>query len=349
MLPDMKKRIGLIGCGKIAQVRHIPELAECPSAEIAGYYNPTRSRAEQMSEKYGGKVYGSIDEMLSDPSVDAVVVSLANVAHAEVSIKAMEAGKDVMCEKPMATTLEECEAMVAASGRTGRLLMIAQNQRFAMAHAQARRLVEEGAIGKVLTFRTAFGHSGPENWSIRPGKDTWFFSKDKAAMGVMADLGIHKTDLIQYLLGSRIVGVSALLTTLDKTGPDNLPIAVDDNAICIYRMESGCVGTMTASWTYYGQEDNSTILYGTEGILRIYDDPEKPLQLIHKDGTSEVIGTERIQTNDNQTRSGIIEAFVDALLTGDAKGLRGADVLPAMKAVFAAIESSRTGKYVGIL
>ena len=344
----MKKGIGIIGCGKIAQIRHIPELAAHPQARLTGYYNPTRSRAEQMARQYGGKVYPDIASLLADPEVDAVVISLANSAHASVTIQALEAGKDVLCEKPMATTLEECEAMLDAARRTGRLLLIAQNQRLTRAHREARRMVAEGELGKILTFRTTFGHSGPENWSINPGKGTWFFSKEKAAMGVMADLGIHKTDLIQYLLGRRITGVSALLSTLDKTGPDDRPIEVDDNALCLFRMEGGIVGTMTASWTYYGQEDNSTILYGTKGILRIYDDPQYALQWIEADGTVRNIDAEPIQTNDNQTFSGIADAFLEALETRDGGTLSAESVLPAMKAVFAAIRSSEQGRFIEI-
>lgn len=152
------KRIGIIGCGKIAQVRHIPELNANPDAQIVGYYNPTHSRAEKMAAKYGGKVYDSIDELLADESIDAVVISLANVAHAEASIQALQSGKAVLCEKPMATTLEECEAMVAASVKANKPLMIAQNQRLTKAHELARQLVAEGRIGRVVSFRTTFGH-----------------------------------------------------------------------------------------------------------------------------------------------------------------------------------------------
>ena len=78
--------------------------------------------------------------------------------------------------------------------------MIDQNQRLAKAHIEAKKMIEEGVIGDVLTFRTTFGHGGPETWSVDPGKNTWFFDSKKAVMGAMADLGIHKTDLIQYLL-----------------------------------------------------------------------------------------------------------------------------------------------------
>lgn len=342
------KNIGIIGCGKIAQVRHIPELAANPDARIIGYYNPTQSRAEQMAAQYGGKVYPTLADLLADPEIDAVVMSLANQAHAEVTIQALKAGKDVLCEKPMATTIEECEAMVAAAEEAGKVLMIAQNQRLAKAHEKAKQLIEEGAIGKVLTFRTTFGHGGPETWSINPGKGTWFFNKEKAAMGAMADLGIHKTDLIQYLLGEQVVKVSAEITTLDKTGENGELIEVDDNAICIFTMESGIIGTMTASWTYYGAEDNSTILYGTKGIMRIYDNPAYAIQLIAADGTCTNMDVEQIQTNDNQTKSGMTDLFVETLEKNLEVAISGKEVLAAMRAIFAAIKSSEQGCAVEI-
>lgn len=342
------RNIGIIGCGKIAQVRHIPELAANPDARIIGYYNPTQSRAEQMAAQYGGKVYPALADLLADPEIDAVVMSLANQAHAEVTIQALKAGKDVLCEKPMATTIEECEAMVAAAEEAGKVLMIAQNQRLAKAHEKAKLLIEEGAIGKVLTFRTTFGHGGPETWSINPGKGTWFFNKEKAAMGAMADLGIHKTDLIQYLLGEQVVKVSAEITTLDKTGENGELIEVDDNAICIFTMESGIIGTMTASWTYYGQEDNSTILYGTKGIMRIYDNPAYAIQLIAADGSCTNLDVEQIQTNDNQTKSGMTDLFVETLEKNLEVAISGKEVLAAMRAIFAAIKSSEQGCAVEI-
>ena len=85
----------------------------------------------------------------------------------------------------------------------------------------------------------------------------------------MADLGIHKTDLVQFLIGSRVDEVFSVVSTLDKRNADGTFVEVDDNAVCIYKMENGVVGTITVSWTLYGKEDNSTILYGTEGCMRI--------------------------------------------------------------------------------
>ena len=344
----MSVKIGIIGCGKIAQVRHIPEYLANPNAEVYGFYDINPDRAKELAKKYNGKAYPTWEAMLSDPEITAVSVCAANHVHGEITVAALWAGKHVLCEKPMAISLEECEAMVKAAEASGKYLMIGQNQRLAGAHVKAKELIARGEIGRVLTFRTTFGHSGPESWSIDPGRNVWFFDKSKAAMGVMADLGIHKTDLIQYLLGSRIVKVQAMLTTLDKKDAAGNPIGVDDNAICIYQMENGVTGTMTASWTYYGAEDNTTVIYGTKGELRLYDDPVHSLRQINADGTRIDYCLDRIQTNDNQTASGVIDQFIACLTEGKEPEISGKNVLHAMKAVFAAIESSDRGRLVEI-
>ena len=296
-------KIGILGCGKIAQVRHIPEYAANPDCQLVGFYNPTKSRAEDMAAKYGGLVYDTAEELLANPEIDAVSVCAANYAHAELAIQAMKAGKHVLCEKPMAITLSDCEEMVRVSEETGKFLMIGQNQRLTRAHMLAKQLLADGLIGRVITFRTSFGHGGPETWAIKPGKDTWFFDKSKAAMGAMADLGIHKTDLIQFLLGQKVVRSTARLATLDKRGADEQLIGVDDNAICIFEM--------------------------ADGPLQTYD-------------------VEQIQTNDNQTKSGVIDLWVDCLKNNRAPEISGESALYAMRAVFASIESSQTGKTVEI-
>lgn len=344
----MTVNIGIIGCGKIAQVRHIPEYAENPHCRLKGFFDLNLERAGELAKKYGGKAYASIDELLADSEIDAVSVATSNNTHAEITVKALEAGKHVLCEKPMAVTIEECEAMVEASQRTGKFLMIGQNQRLAKAHEVAREMIEKGVIGRVVTFRTAFGHGGPETWSVDPGKNTWFFDKKRAVMGAMADLGIHKTDLITYLIGQSVIRTTARLVTLDKRGSDGELIGVDDNAICIYEMNGGAMGTMTASWTYYGAEDNSTVIYGTKGILRIYDDPAHSLVHITESGETVNYDVDQIQTNDNQTKSGVIDLWVDCLVNNREPEISGKSVLKAMRAVFASIKSSETNSVVEI-
>ena len=341
-------KVGVIGCGKIAQVRHIPEYAENRQVELAAYYDLNIDRARKIAQKYGGKVYSSVAEFLADPTIDAVSVCTANTSHAEISIAALKAGKHVLCEKPMATTLEDCEAMVKTAKETGKFLMVGQNQRLARAHVKAKELIQEGLIGEIVSFRTTFGHGGPETWSIDPGKNVWFFDKNKAALGVMADLGIHKTDLIHFITGQTVVETTARLVTLDKHDASGNLIGVDDNAFCIYRLSGGAVGTMTASWTHYGAEDNSTVFYGTKGIMRIYDDPEFSIKVTTREGDKILYQTDRIQTNDNQTKSGIIDAFVQSLVEDREPEISGAEVLKTMRVIFASIESSNKGCTVAI-
>ena len=193
-------RIGIIGCGKIAQVRHLPEYAANPHVELAGYYDLNTQRAQELAAQYGGKVYKSYFDLLNDPSIDAVSICVENRSHAEITTYALYAGKHVLCEKPMAVTLAECESMVAAAERNGKHLMIGHNMRFDPVHRKAKELLDGGIIGDIITFRTTMGNAGPENWSMEAGS-TWFFDKQKAAMGALSDLGIHKVDLLQYLTG----------------------------------------------------------------------------------------------------------------------------------------------------
>ena len=162
----------------------------------------------------------------------------------------------------------------------------------------------------------------------------------------MADLGIHKTDLIQYLTGQRVSAVTAYMGTLDKKDSEGNPIGVDDNAICIYEMDGGAEGKMPASWTHYGPEDNSTVLYGTKGIMYIYTDPEYAVVIEYKDGTREQWNLDQIQTNDSQTSSGVIDLWMESLVQHCPPEISGEEALSAMRAVFAALESAGTGSRV---
>lgn len=338
--------VGVLGCGKIAQVRHLPEYAANPQVKLATVYDIDEQRAKEMAQRYGCRWTTDMEEIIRDPHVDAVSICIPNHLHAEATIAALENGKHVLCEKPMAMTLPECEKMVDAAEKSGKYLMIGMNQRLTATHMRARQLIRDGAIGRPLTFRTTFGHGGPETWTVERG-NIWFFDKTKATMGTLSDLGIHKTDLIQFLLDTRITEVTASVTTLDKRGADGALIGVDDNAICIYGMENGVVGTMTASWTYYAAEDNSTVIYGTGGEMRLYDGTHS-LVIRRRDGSSICEDADAIQTNDNQTKSGVIDAFVAGIENPALRQMTGREALNAMRAVLAAVESQETGRRIRI-
>jgi len=340
-------KIGVIGCGKIAQVRHLPEYADNHDCKIVAVFDMNTERAKEMADKYGAKAYASYEELLEQKEIDAVSICVANNAHCEITVNALKAGKNVLCEKPMATTMEECELMVKTAKETEKFLMIGHNQRLAKAHAAARKLIENGEIGRIITFKTNFGHGGPETWTIDTNVN-WFFDKKLATFGAIADLGIHKTDLIQFLTGQNVEEVTAYVGTLDKKDKKGDLICVDDNTICIYKMSGGTVGTMSVSWTYYGSEDNSTVLYGTKGIMYVYDDDKYSIVVERKTGEKIFYELDRIQTNDNQTKSGVIDLWVNCLKTNTPPEISGEDALNSMKAIFGAMQSAREGKTIKI-
>ena len=343
-------KIGIIGCGKITEVRHAPEYAENPNCQLVAFFDVVPERAKALAEQYGGTAYDSIEALLAS-DVDAVSVCVANAYHAQTSIQALKAGKHVLCEKPMATTPEDCEAMVAAAKAAGKFLMIGQNQRLAKAHVKAREIIESGEMGKVITFETHFAHPGPEGWT--GVRDSWFFDKKVASFGVMADLGVHKTDLIHYLTGKKIVRTSAVLATLNKTFSDGRPITVDDNAYAIYTMEDGVVGTMHVSWTNYGNENNSTKMYMEGGVLRMYDDPKYSLIVEKRDGEVipyelDLLTSNKEQTTGGRTSTGVIDAFVESIITNTPPAISGESAMHAMKVVFANEQSAQLGKAVDV-
>ena len=133
--------IGIIGCGKIAQVRHIPEYAAHPEAKLVGFYDINQQRAAELAAKYGGRAYATVEELLAEPEIQAVSICAANFAHAELTIAALNAGKHVLCEKPMATNLADCEAMVQAADANGKFLMIGHNQRLLPTHRRAHEIL----------------------------------------------------------------------------------------------------------------------------------------------------------------------------------------------------------------
>lgn len=330
----MKKlRVGIIGCGSITEKRHAPEYAGNPNVEIAAFYDINKKRAELMAEMFGGKAVDDYMEILNDPNIDAVSDCTPNDMHCVISTTAMKCRKHVLCEKPMAKTLEQAEEIVKVQKETGKIFMMDHNQRFTEAHKRVREIVESGEMGKVITFRTTFGHGGPESWTESKSKNTWFFKKDRCEYGAVGDLGVHKLDLVRFLIGDEFAGISGMGGILHKTFENGEPIEVYDNTVCLLRMKSGVIGTGAFSWTYYGQEDNSTILYLEKGIIRIYDDPKYQIKIIYEDGSVSELEVEAIQTNDNQTKTGVIDAFVETILEDKESPVPAEEGLASIKVV----------------
>jgi predicted dehydrogenase len=330
-----KIKVAVIGCGSIAKYRHIPEYAANPNVELTAFCDFDRQLADKFAEEYGARSYIDYNELLKNEDVDAVSVCTQNVDHAKVSIASANAGKHVLCEKPIATSIEEATAMIKAAANSGVYLMIGHNQRLMPPHVKAKEILQEGRLGRILTFRTTFGHGGPEAWSVQ-GKNTWFFKKEQAFVGAMGDLGIHKTDLIRWLFDDEVAEVGAFVDTLDKD------CDVDDNASCILRMKNGAIGTMAASWTNYKGEDNSTTIYCENGVLEIKDRADVQVVVRLRNGTVEQYKVGAIATNDEggQVSSGVIDEFISSIKTNKPPSISGEEGMKSLNVVLSALESA---------
>ncbi|WP_270179865.1 Gfo/Idh/MocA family protein [Alkalihalobacillus sp. CinArs1] len=337
-------KIGVIGCGSIAKHRHLPEYAANKNVQIVAVCDIVKSRADEIASLYGATSYENVEDVLQIEEIDAISVCTPNYLHAPISIAALKAGKHVLCEKPMATSKEDAELMIETAREHGKQLMIAHNQRFVPSHSKAKELLASGELGKVYSFRTAFGHPGPEGWSV-DGKESWFFEKEKAFIGAMGDLGVHKTDLIRYVLGEEIVEVGSFVETSAKDFA-----TVDDNAVCILKSESGIVGTLAASWAYTASEDNSTIIYAEKAILRLEDDPVNSLVVQYQTGDVVKYELGGIQTNESggQTSSQVIDRFVDSIVSDKESPVSGDEGMKSLQVVLAALESNETKKIINL-
>lgn len=342
----MNLSIGIIGAGSIARYRHLPETAMNPNATVGAICDVVEARAEEIAQEYHCRAYTDYRQMIQDPELDAVIVAATNTTHAEMTIAALESGKHVLCEKPMATTLEDARKMIEASEKSGKRLMIAHNQRFEPANQKAKEILQSGKLGKVLTFSSVFGHPGSEDWAI-DGADTWFYRKEVTGLGVLGDLAIHKLDLLRWLLDDDFTQAVAFIDTLSKTYPSGELINVEDNALCLLKTAKGALGNVTASWSYQ-KENNSTTIYCEQGVLEIYVHPEYPLVVQYDYQHAEFHKVGRKSTNVDQVKSGIVDAFVDALIENEPVPITGIEGYKALAAVIACQKSAATGQAVNI-
>ncbi|MEH6939866.1 Gfo/Idh/MocA family oxidoreductase [Bacillus sp. JJ664] len=341
-------KVGIIGCGSIAKFRHAPEYKANNSVNEIVFYDRNIERAKNLANMFEGRTVNSVEELLADPSIDVISDCSSNEQHHVFTTKALLNGKHVLCEKPISLTIEHAKEIVDAQKLSGKKLMVDHNQRFTRAHQKAKEIIQSKVLGKVLTFRTTFGHAGPEQWGVNKSNSTWFFKKERSGLGVAGDLGIHKVDLIHYLLDDEIAMVSAFLGSLDKVNENGEPIEVCDNIVCSLKTKKGRLGTASFSWTYYGEEDNSTIIYCEKGIIKIYNSNDYQIEVITKDGEKVNYQLETIQTNDNQTSSGVIDAFIKCIQLNEDPLVTGEDALSSLKVILGIIESAETNSVVTI-
>lgn len=343
-----KVRVGIIGCGMITARRHAPEYTDNPHSEVVALYDFDQERAKELAAGYGAKVYATVEELIADPEIDAVSICSPNSTHAPYSVMALEAGKHVLCEKPMALELADTRKMMEAAEKASKILMIGHNQRLLPTHRKARELLQSGMIGNILSIQSNFRHRGPEYWSVNRSNSTWFFDKNKAHFGALGDLGAHKLDIIRFLTNDEVEDICCETVTRDKRYPDGRLIDLEDNASAIFHMKSGVFGTMNVSWTNYGEEDNSTIIYGDKGVMKIFGDFADDIVVELRDDTRVKYQVGAISTNQKQLKSGIIDDFVDSIITGRQPTVTGKDGHNTLAVIVAGKKSAAERRWLQV-
>ena len=249
--------IVLIGAtGVIAKRRHIAGILQSKDANLYGVYARTADQVTELAETYQTKAFYSLEAIWEDEAVDAVLVCTPTPSHCEITIAALNAGKNVLCEKAMATNTQEARLMAEAARKSGKKLMLLHVQRRYAPHMEAKHLIQNGEIGKLLSYRTSLGVGGVPGNAGKP---------IPAWKNTVAELGSHRIDLMRYFTDSEAKRVLAHITCLN---PDSG--AQEDNAVAIVEHENGIMGIMCFSRTSFNGNDRSTMLFGTEGVITIF-------------------------------------------------------------------------------
>jgi len=247
-------RLAVIGCGAAARKIHLPAF-RAARADIVCFASRTIASAEAAAEEWGSGD-ATDDWHKAIERADAVSICAPNALHAEIAIASARAGRHVLVEKPLATTLADADLMIAAARDSGTLLVPAHNARFHPAVVAARIAVAAERIGMVSQFRIALGNAGPLAWSREA---TWFLDPALSGGGVLLDLGVHVADIVRAVLADEIAEVAALVS-------GDTP--VERNAVVAMRTARGATGTMDVTWDAVVPDLSLTII-GATGTLRI--------------------------------------------------------------------------------
>jgi predicted dehydrogenase len=341
MAEKERYRVGVIGAGSIAQECHMKGYAKLRNVDLVAFADPVAKRHKEVAESFPKmKGYKSHQDLLKNEQLDVVSVCTPNKFHAPCAIAALKAGCDVLCEKPMATTLKEADRMIAAAKAARRKLMTGFTHRLFSGPEKCKAMLLKKALGKAFMIRVRFAHGGPYPGWAKEAKS--FYDPKIATGGAMLDMGIHAIDLALWLFGP-VVRVSAQTATLVKKIP------VDDNAIITLEFKSGALGYIEVGWTskpgFTGAE-----IYGTEGSLIC--DYINGLKLCGgKASAGQDSVTEWKMLDKNPTKGGWdieMKYWMDIVANKEKLTMDGKAGKAALEVALAAYRSSKTGKRVAL-
>lgn len=253
-------QFGLVGYGAIGRMR-AQALRQTPGAELRLVVEPVKERRAEAAA-LGLSVAESIQELLRNREIESVVVSTPPNLHREHCEAALESGKHVLCEKPLAASVQDCERMVKSAHDRGRILGTGFNYRFYPAVVKARELVAAGRIGEVDHVKAFAGHPGGPEFTHQ-----WVHNPDIVGGGALMDNGIHVADLTLHFLGE-VAESYGLASTQVWHFPGS-----EDNGYVLMHTATGKVGSLHASWTEWSGYHFDIEVGGTEGCVRIHYPP----------------------------------------------------------------------------
>jgi predicted dehydrogenase len=328
--------VGIVGLGWISQVIHLPILEKLPDASVVAACDIDKARARYVSEKHDIKrIYTDIREMLTQEDIHAVHVCTSTDSHTDIAIACLEAGKDVLVEKPLARTYKEAARIVDAAVKSGKKLMVGMNNRFRPDAMILRSFIKAGELGDI--FYTKGG------WLVKQGKErTWKTRKEIAGGGAFLDMGIVILDLALWMMGYPSIEKVTAQTYYHETE------SVEDSAVAMLGMANGTTITIEVSWSLNVEDDFFYCnVFGRNGSARL-----NPLRLNKQMHGSLVNMTpakvEKPHSLFKRSYENEIRHFV-----GAARGLHpvtstGEEALHRMKIVEAIYESARTGRQIMI-
>ncbi|MBQ9544395.1 MAG: Gfo/Idh/MocA family oxidoreductase [Clostridia bacterium] len=275
---DRIVKVGIIGCGGIANGKHMPNLAKLKNVEMVAFCDIVRRRAERAAEQYGtpdAKVYEDYRELLKDPEIEVVHVLTPNREHADITIDALYAGKHVMCEKPMAKCAADAERMVKAAKETGKKLTIGYQHRQKPQSIFAMKLIEAGDLGEIYYANCyAIRRRGTPNWGV-------FLNEEEQGGGPIIDIATHSLDLTLYLMNNyepkMVVGKThkkiehpEAANPWGDNGVSTTPL--EEAACAMIVMKNGATIMLETSWalnTAEPIEEGSCTLCGSKAGLSI--------------------------------------------------------------------------------
>jgi predicted dehydrogenase len=258
---EKRLRWCIVGLGRISMDHFMPAVKMSQSSVLTALVSGHRPKAEKQAAMYGVPTnaiydYEHYDEIAHNKSIDAVYIALPNSMHAEYTIRAAKAGKHVLCEKPMATSVDDCKAMIAACKEANVKLMIAYRCQYEPSNLKAIQMLRSGAIGTIQAIESANG------FNIRAGE--WRLDRKLAGGGPLMDVGIYSLNGCRYLTGEEPTDIKANSSVIDHDGRFN---EVEENVSWTMKFPSGVVASCNT--TYGANMDGYYRVHGSKGVLEM--------------------------------------------------------------------------------